>query len=427
MSLINLNLDYLKNYVSNEDILSYKDLAIKAIHDLYLGTGKGNDFVGWVKYPEEIDKKLVSEVKKVCQDLKKKANVLVVIGIGGSYLGSKACIELFKPYYPKANDFQVIFLGNDISPTHLKETLDYLKDVDFTVNVISKSGKTLEPALAFRLVKKLLIEKYKDEYNKYIVVTTSDHNSIINDEAISKGYKRFFIPDNIGGRYSIFTPCGLIPICASGIDIDEILKGSFDAFKEFTESKFEDNMAMKYAAIRNHLYKQGKIVEIQASFEPKLRYFGEWWKQLFGESEGKELKGILPYTVTYSTDLHSLGQYVQDGLRNLFEVFIDFDKEEKDVLIHHDDENLDRLNYLEGKNITFVRKQAMYGVAKAHYDGGVPNIIMTLKEMNYYTFGYLIYFFMISCGISGYLLDVNPFNQEGVEAYKKNMQELLRK
>lgn len=427
MNRINLNLDFLLDYVSKEEIDEYKLLSTLALDKLLSSTGKGSDFTGWVKYPVEIDPSLVHDITCLSKDIRKNSKALVVIGIGGSYLGSKACIEMFKPYYSKKDDFEVIFLGNDMSPSHIKETLDYLKDIDFTVNVISKSGKTLEPALAFRFVKELMITKYGNAYSSRVIVTTSSHNSIILDEAKLKGYKTYFIPDNIGGRFSIFTPCGLIPIACYGIDINEILDGFKSAYLDFTKNEFDDNNVLKYAVIRNILYKKGLTVEIQASFEVRLRFFGEWWKQLFGESEGKEHKGILPYSVTYSTDLHSLGQYVQDGLRNIFELFIDFDHEDEDVVIKENKENLDFLNYLSGKDVTFVRKQALLGVAKAHHDGGVPVIIMRLDKMNYFNFGYLIYFFMLSCGVSGYLLDVNPFNQEGVEAYKKNMQALLKK
>ena len=302
-----------------------------------------------------------------------------------------------------------------------------MKTVDFSVNVISKSGKTLEPALAFRLVKNLLIEKYGSEYNKYIYVTTSKENSILNEEAKQDGYKTFYIPSSSGGRYSVITVVGLLPLAVMGFDIYKFMKGVINASQELLTLPFSKNPALQYATIRNILYNKKYTIEIFASFEPKMQYFGEWLKQLFAESEGKEHKGIFPVNLIYSTDLHSVGQYVQDGMRNMFETFIDIKKERHTMKIVKDEKNLDGLNYLADKDMKFVKDQALAGTMAAHVSGGVPALEISLKDGSIETFGELVYFFMLTCGVSGYMLDVNPFNQEGVEAYKKNMFALLRK
>ena len=424
----NVTFDYsnILKFVSEKEIKEYDEKATKALRSLIEKTGKGNDFVGWVNYPMEIQEKELDDINEAVKTIRANSKTLVVIGIGGSYLGAKALIELLTPYYPN-KDFNVIFLGKDMSSTYLYETLEHLKTVDFSVNVISKSGKTLEPAMAFRLVKNLLIEKYGSEYYKYIYVTTSKDNSVLNEEAKAEGYKTFYIPASIGGRYSVITVVGLLPLAAMGYDIFNFMKGVINASQELLTLPFGDNPALQYAAIRNVLYNKNYTLEIFTSFEPKMQYFGEWLKQLFAESEGKDHKGIFPVNLIYSTDLHSVGQYVQDGMRNMFETYIDVKKERHTVKITKDEKNLDGLNYLADKDIKFVKDQAMAGTIAAHVAGGVPVLQVSIKESSIEALGELVYFFMLTCGVSGYLLDVNPFNQEGVEAYKKNMFALLRK
>lgn len=424
----NIDLDYsgVLNIISDNELSEYDLKTKQALKSLVDNTGLGNDFTGWVNYPLEISEKEIEDIVNTAKKIRSESKVLVVIGIGGSYLGAKAAIEMFTPFFRK-KDFEVIFLGCNISSSYLDDALKYLKDIDFSVNVISKSGKTLEPALAFRFVKELMIAKYGSEYSDRVYVTTSSHHSILHDEAVKEGYKEFFIPDNIGGRYSVFTPVGLLPIASMGYDVLDIIRGAIDSCQDLKAIPYHENPCMKYAAIRNILYNKKYTNEILVSFDPKFTYFGEWWKQLFGESEGKDHKGILPIVLSYSADLHSLGQYVQDGIRNVFETFVDFEKEKHPLVIKEDVEDLDKLNYLTGKDIKFVKDQALHGTMQAHISGDVPVMLIKAKERTPYMFGYLAYFFMLSCGISGYLLGVNPFNQEGVEAYKKNMYALLKK
>lgn len=423
---LELNYNGILKYVSTKEIDSYEGKTKKALKDLLENTGLGNDFTGWVNYPLEIQEKEMHDISETATTIRSQGKCLVVIGIGGSYLGAKAAIEMFSPYLSKES-FKVLFLGCNISTGYLQSALNYLKNVDFSVNVISKSGKTLEPAIAFRFVKELLIEKYGNDYHKRVYVTTSNHNSILHDEALKEGYKEFFIPDNIGGRYSVFTAVGLLPIAAMGYDIYDLIRGAINSCQDFKTLSYQDNPCMKYAAIRNILYEKKYTNEIFTSFEPKMYYFGEWWKQLYGESEGKDNKGILPVVLTYSTDLHSVGQYVQDGIRNIFETFVDFTNEKTSLVVNESKENLDGLNYLAGKDIKFIKDQALKGTMEAHISGGVPTLLIQVKENTPYMFGYLAYFYMLACGISGYLLGINPFNQEGVEAYKKNMYALLKK
>lgn len=426
MKYLTFNYSNVLKYVSEKELKEYDSKATTALKDLIEKKGKGNDFVGWVDYPMEIQEQELDDINEAAKTIKENSKTLVVIGIGGSYLGAKALIELLTPYYP-TKDFNVIFLGKDMSSSYLYETLEHLKTVDFSVNVISKSGKTLEPALAFRMVKNLLIEKYGSDYYKYIYVTTSKDNSILNEEAKKEGFKTFYIPPTIGGRYSVITVVGLLPLAAIGVNIYNFLKGVINASQELLTLPFADNPALQYASIRNILYNKKYTMEIFTSFEPKMQYFGEWLKQLFAESEWKDHKGIFPVNLIYSTDLHSVGQYVQDGMRNIFETFIDIKKETHTVIIEKDDKNLDGLNYLAGKEVKFVKDQAMAGTIDAHVAGGVPVLEIGLKDKSAEALGELVYFFMLVCGVSGYLLDVNPFNQEGVEAYKKNMFALLRK
>ena len=413
-------------FIALDEIVSMADKSEECRKVLLEKTGKGNDFVDWVKWPITISSEEVERIIACSERLKKLGKYLVVIGIGGSYLGAKAGLSMLRKYY-ESNEYQAIFAGNTFSADRTYELLEYLKDKDFSVVVISKSGTTTESAIAFRLFRQLLIEKYQDKYNERVVAITTNHDSALHDMALESGYEEFFIPDGIGGRYSVLTAVGLLPIAFEGYDIKKVLQGSIDAYNEFSEKPYMENNALLYAAIRNLLYKKGKNVEILGFYEPKMRYIGEWWKQLYGESEGKENKGIFPASVIYSTDLHSLGQYVQDGERILFETIVEIEKPNNDVDMISDEKNLDKLNYLVGKKLDYVNKQAMKGTSIAHVEGGVANIKISVEEISEYIFGYLVYFFMFACGVSGYLLDVNPFDQQGVEAYKKKMFELLGK
>ena len=413
-------------FIALDEIVSMADKTEECRKVLLNKTGKGNDFVDWVKWPITISSGEVERIIACSERLKKLGKYLVVIGIGGSYLGAKAGLSMLRKYYEN-NEYQAIFAGNTFSADRTYELLEYLKDKDFSVVVISKSGTTTESAIAFRLFRQLLIEKYQDKYNERVVAITTNHDSALHDMALESGYEEFFIPDGIGGRYSVLTSVGLLPIAFEGYDIKKVLQGSIDAFNQFSEKNYMENEALLYAAIRNLLYQKGKNVEILGFYEPKMRYIGEWWKQLYGESEGKESKGIFPASVIYSTDLHSLGQYVQDGERILFETIVEIEKPNNDVDMISDEKNLDKLNYLVGKKLDYVNKQAMKGTSSAHVEGGVANIKISIEEISEYIFGYLVYFFMFACGVSGYLLDVNPFDQQGVEAYKKKMFELLGK
>jgi len=416
----------LKNVVDEKALKEYETAAEEARRKLLTKTGLGKEFTGWVEYPLQIQDREIHLINEAVEEIRSQGECLVVIGIGGSYLGAKAALDFLKEYYD-TNPNEVIFLGNNMSPLYLSETLKYLETKDFCVNVISKSGKTLEPAIAFRFIRDLLIKKYGDNYNKRVYVVTSQSNSILHDEAKEKGYKEFFIPNSIGGRYSVFTAVGLLPIAYAGYNIMEFLKGAINSCQDFTTLPYSDNPCLQYAALRNILYNKGKVIEGLTIYEPKFSSIGEWWKQLFAESEGKDGKGIFPVLFTFTTDLHSIGQYVQDGIRNIFETMLHFDDEPEQLTIEKDSENNDGLNYLAGKSIYYIRSQIMRGVIDAHLDGGVPNIIIKVKDSSIYSLGYLLYFFMFACGVSGYLLDVNPFNQEGVEAYKKNMFNLLKK
>lgn len=422
MKHINLQCDYL-----SEDYLNKLKEMEKKVNDVKESisskTGKGSEYLGWVDHPLNITECELEEINNAANRMHELGEYLVVIGIGGSYLGAKAIIDALSGYY---DNRKVIFLGNNISPEYLYSTLEFLKEVDFTVNVISKSGKTLEPALAFRFVKDLLIKKYNSKYNERIFVTTSKKDSLLNTEAEHNKYKQFVIPFTIGGRYSVFTAVGLLPIAFAGFDIMNLIKGSFDSCNDCAALPFLENNALKYACLRNLLYQNNKQIEILATYEPKFHFFGEWWKQLYGESEGKDGKGIFPVYLSYSTDLHSLGQYVQDGIKNIFETVIVVKEDREDITVVEDAQNIDKLNYLAGKNISFIRKQIMEGVSTAHYQGNCPNIILTIDKIDEYHIGYLMYFFMYACGISGYLLNVNPFNQDGVELYKNNMFALLK-
>ncbi|MBR2315809.1 MAG: glucose-6-phosphate isomerase [Clostridia bacterium] len=422
---------HVRNFVDEEAILSYQEKINKADDMLINKTGAGNDFLGWVDLPVSYDKEEFSRIKKAADKIKSDSDVLIVIGIGGSYLGARAAIEFIKSqnYNDLRKDTPAIyFSGNSISSSALSELVEICDGKDFSVNVISKSGTTTEPAVAFRIFKKMLEDKYgKEEAAKRIYVTTDKAKGTLKGLSNEEGYESFVVPDDVGGRYSVLTAVGLLPIAVAGVDIDALMAGAASAREELCEKDITKNPCYRYVAIRNALYDMGKKVEMFISYEPCFTMMNEWLKQLFGESEGKENKGIFPSSAIFSTDLHSLGQYIQEGERILFETVLDFTKPKKEVIIEEEEGNIDGLNFLAGKTLDFVNKKAFQGTVLAHTDGGVPNIVLRLPEMNEFELGYLIYFFEKACAISGYVLGVNPFNQPGVEAYKKNMFALLGK
>lgn len=436
MSFLKLKFDdsKLKSYI-NEDELSLITPQVKLAHELLKNkTGAGSDFLGWINLPNDYDKEEYSRLKKTAEKIRNDADVLIVIGIGGSYLGAKACIESLNTSFfnllsrDERKSPQIFFAGNSISSTYLSELIDFVKDKSIYVNVISKSGTTTEPALAFRFFKELLEKKYgKDGARQRIIATTDKSRGALKNLANEEEYETFIIPDDVGGRFSVLTPVGLLPIAVSGVDIDQLMKGAQDAVKDFEIDDIDKNDCYRYAAVRNILYRKGYTTEILASYEPSLSFFSEWWKQLFGESEGKDKKGIYPSSVNLSTDLHSLGQYIQDGMRNLMETVINVESPLKDITIKEMEGDIDGLNYLTGKTVDFVNKKAFAGTLLAHLDGGVPNMVVNIPKINAYNIGYMIYFFEKACAISGHLSAVNPFNQEGVESYKKNMFALLGK
>ena len=405
---------------------------VTAAHEVLHGkTGAGNDFLGWVNLPKEYDKEEYARIKAAAKKIQSDSKYLVVVGIGGSYLGARAVIEgLTNTFYnlqEQRDTPKIIFAGNSISSTYLADVISLLEGKDFSVNVISKSGTTTEPAIAFRILREMLEKRYgKDGARKRIYATTDKARGALKEFSDSEGYETFVIPDDVGGRYSVLTAVGLLPIAVAGIDTDALLQGAADACDAFAEPKIE-NDCYRYAVARNCLYNKGKKIEILANYEPALHYFGEWFKQLFGESEGKDHKGIFPAAVDFSTDLHSMGQYIQEGVRDIFETVISVEQPRKDVTIESDEANVDGLNFLAGRTMDFVNKKAFEGTLLAHTDGGTPNVVITLPALDAHTIGYLIYFFEKACGISGYLLGVNPFDQPGVEAYKKNMFALLGK
>ena len=425
--VLTVNYQNALSFLSEEELKNFEGEVLKAKETLVNQNGAGNDFLGWINLPVDYDKEEYARIKKASAKIISDSEVLVVIGIGGSYLGAWAAIEALTSYFKKEKGLEIIFVGNTLSPTYTQELLDYVKDKSFSINVISKSGTTTEPAIAFRLFKALLEEKYGAEASKRIYATTDKARGALFKVACSEGYERFIVPDNVGGRYSVLTACGLLPIACAGIDIDKMMAGAQDARNAFLNLEYLENPMLLYAAVRNILYRKGYTNELLVSYEPKLRYVTEWWKQLYGESEGKDNKGIFPASVIYTTDLHSMGQYVQDGLRNLFETVININTPEKNITLTATEDNLDGLNFLEGLTLDEVNKFALKGTVLAHVDGKVPNILVELEALDSYHLGYLFMFFMYACGVSGYLLDVNPFNQEGVEAYKKNMFALLGK
>ncbi len=416
-------------FFSNDEVLSIKEQVKSAHKVLHEKTGAGSDFLGWVDLPENYDKEEFARIKKAAEKIRNDSDVLIVIGIGGSYLGAKAAIDFLRgPFYNFNSKTQIFFAGNSISPNYLDGLLKAIEGKDVSVNVISKSGTTTEPAIAFRIFKDYLEKKYgKEEAKNRIYATTDKAKGALKKLADSEGYETFVVPDDVGGRYSVLTAVGLLPIAVCGADIDKLMEGAKDAMELYANDNLEENDCYMYAAVRNILYRKGKTVEMLVNYEPELQYFIEWWKQLYGESEGKDQKGIFPSGASFSTDLHSMGQYIQDGLRNLFETVIYVENSKEDITIGEDKDNVDGLNFLAGKTVDFVNKKAFEGTLLAHTDGGVPNLILKIKALDEYTLGQLVYFFEKACGISGYILGVNPFNQPGVESYKKNMFALLGK
>ncbi|MBM7566927.1 glucose-6-phosphate isomerase [Paenibacillus sacheonensis] len=408
---------------------------VRTAHDqLRNGTGAGSDYLGWIDLPANYDKEEFSRIQKSAEKIKSDSEVLVVIGIGGSYLGARAAIEMLSNSFynllpqEQRKTPQVLFAGNNISSTYVTHLLQLLEGRDWSINVISKSGTTTEPAIAFRVFREALEAKYgKAEARKRIYATTDREKGALKKLANEEGYESFVIPDDVGGRYSVLTAVGLLPIAAAGINIEEMMQGAADAAVAYNNPNLAENEAYQYAAARNALYRKGKATEILVNYEPALHFVSEWWKQLYGESEGKDFKGIFPAAVDFSTDLHSMGQFIQEGNRNIFETVIQVENVAEHITIAHDENDLDGLNFLTGKTMDFVNKKAFQGTLLAHTDGQVPNFVVNIADMKPYTFGYLVYFFEIACGISGYLLGVNPFDQPGVEAYKKNMFALLGK
>jgi len=415
--------------------LGAQEAIVKTMHEaIHNKTGLGSDFLGWVDLPTNYDKDEFTRIKASATKIAADSDVLLVIGIGGSYLGARAAIEALNNHFYNMLDKtsrkgpEIIFVGHHISASYMKELIDYLDKKTFSINVISKSGTTTEPAIAFRIFKKLLIDRVgKEEAVKRIYATTDAKVGALKTLADAEGFETFVVPDDVGGRFSVLTAVGLLPIAATGIDISEMMVGAKDAQERYGNPNLADNEAYQYAVLRNALYAKGYTIEMLINYEPSLVMFSEWWKQLFGESEGKDNKGIFPAAASFSTDLHSMGQYVQEGRRDLFETVLQIESPRFDLSVEAEDVDLDGLNYLAGETVDFVNKKAFQGTILAHVDGGVPNLVIEVPEMNAYAFGYLVYFFEIACAMSGYMLGVNPFDQPGVEAYKKNMFALLGK
>ena len=423
--------NFAKQFVNREEVENLAIQARAALNLVKTGTGAGNDFLGWYDLPKNYDKDEFERIKIAAKKIQSNCDILIVIGIGGSYLGARAAIEFVKsPIYNnlKKDTPDIYFAGNNISTTALNELLSICEGKDISVNVISKSGTTTEPAIAFRVFKALLTEKYgKEGARDHIFVTTDKCRGTLKEFSDAAGYETFVVPDNVGGRYSVLTAVGLLPIAVAGIDIDSMMNGAADAMAHFSSEDIDENEVLKYAILRNALARKGKSTEILVGYEPYMLMLNEWWKQLYGESEGKDQKGIFPASVIFSTDLHSLGQYIQDGQRNLFETVINVNDPGCKFVIPNDEANVDGLNFISGKELAYVNKTAMLATLIAHNDGGVPNILIELDDRSAYSFGYLVYFFELACAVSGYMLGVNPFNQPGVEAYKKNMFALLGK
>jgi len=434
MSKVRFDYSKANSFISAEEVELMKKLTLDAKDVLVSKTGAGNDFLGWIDLPVDYDKEEFARIKKAAAKIQSDSEVLLVIGIGGSYLGARAALEFLGHSFANVVDKsirkapEIYFCGNSISSTYLKHLMDVIGDRDFSINMISKSGTTTEPAIAFRVFKALLEKKYgKEEAAKRIYATTDKARGSLKKVATEEGYETFVVPDDVGGRFSVLTAVGLLPIAVSGADIDKLMEGAASGRKRAMEAAFEENDALQYAALRNILLRKGKTIEILANYEPSVHYVSEWWKQLYGESEGKDQKGIFPASVDLTTDLHSMGQYIQDGARTLFETVINVEKSREEIIIGEEPVDLDGLNYLAGQTVDFVNKSAMNGTILAHTDGQVPNFVINIPEVNEFYLGELFYFFEFACGVSGYLLGVNPFNQPGVESYKKNMFALLGK
>ena len=434
MNKITLDIENAAGFYTAAEYDEYKQKVASARDVLVSKSGKGNDFLGWLDLPVDYDKDEFARIQKAADKIKNDSEILLVIGIGGSYLGARAAIEFLRHSFynmipsAKRNSPEIYFVGNSISSTYLAELIDVIGDRDFSVNVISKSGTTTEPAIAFRIFKKMLEDKYgKQAASERIYATTDAHKGALKTLSDAQGYETFIVPDDVGGRFSVLTAVGLLPIAVSGADIEQLMKGAQDARETVLDTDIEENDALKYAILRNIFLSQGKSVEIMANYEPSLHYVSEWWKQLYGESEGKGHKGLFPASVDLTTDLHSMGQFIQDGSRIMFETVLCVDEPRETVTIETEAEDLDGLNYLAGKTMDFVNKNAMKGTMMAHVDGGVPNLLLHIPEQNEYYLGQLFYFFEFACGVSGYTIDVNPFDQPGVEHYKRNMFVLLGK
>lgn len=422
------------NFIKREEILDLQEKVGLCHYMLHNKTGLGSEFLGWVDLPKSYDVEEFRKIKDTAEKIRGESDVFIVVGIGGSYLGARAAIEMLNHTFynelpkEKRKGPKVYFVGHNMSSKYLKDLLDNTKDEDISINVISKSGTTIEPALAFRILMEYMEDKYgKEEAGKRIYATTDKSKGALKELADKEGYETFVVPDNIGGRYSVLTAVGLLPMAVAGIDIEDVMNGAKVAMEDLSTPEIKDNPSYEYAAIRNILYSMGKTTEIMVNYESNLFYIGEWFKQLFGESEGKDGKGIFPASMNFTTDLHSMGQYIQEGRRNIFETLLNVENSIEEITIKETEDNLDELNYLKGKTLGFANKKAMEGTIAAHVDGGVPNLIINIPEISPYYFGYLTYFLMKACGMSGYLLDVNPFDQPGVEFYKKNMFKLLGK
>jgi len=429
MKKITLDYKAALKFFQDEEIKNMNEQVMAAHSMLHEKTGEGREFLGWVDLPRKYDKDEFARIKAAAKKIREDSDVLIVIGIGGSYLGAKAAIDFLRgPFYNHTTNPQIFFVGNNISPNYINGLLKTIEGKDVSVNIISKSGTTTEPAIAFRIFKEYLENKYgKEEAKNRIYATTDKSRGSLKNLADKEGYETFVVPDDIGGRYSVLTAVGLLPIAVCGADIDKLMQGAADAMDMYSVPDVEKNDCYRYGAIRNILYNKGKTVEMLVNYEPELQYMTEWWKQLFGESEGKDRKGIFPAGACFSTDLHSMGQYIQDGLRNLFETVLYVENAKEDIVIGSDAENVDGLNFLSGKTVDYVNKKAFEGTLLAHTDGEVPNLVLKIEALDEYNLGQLFYFFEKACGISGYILGVNPFDQPGVEGYKKNMFALLGK
>ena len=429
--MIKVNLEKTFDFISADELNGFLPRLSEAHDTLVKGTGAGSDFLGWLRLPENVDMEEYARIKKAAKKIRDNSEVLVVVGIGGSYLGARAAIEFIKGSFPNQkgkSDPEVYFVGNNLSTDYINEVIDIIGERDFSINVISKSGSTTEPAVAFRIFKEMIEKKYgKDGAKERIFATTDKARGALKTLADNAGYETFVIPDNVGGRYSVLTAVGLLPMAVAGIDTDAAIAGAKKAEEKLISTKSFDNPAWVYTAARNIMYEKGKKIEILACFEPRFRFMAEWWKQLFGESEGKDGLGIFPASVEFSADLHSMGQYIQEGERILQETFVSIGNPKTEMIIPENDEDFDGLNYLAGNNVAFVNENAYKGTAIAHRDGKTPNMTIELSGSDAENFGYLVYFFEFACGLSGYVLGVNPFNQPGVEAYKKNMFALLGK